>query len=137
MNECIILNKTMITPVNLLLAKLLEERNYDKPTNHLYVDDKLINTDCRFCNWNLEYDYEGLLNPISAPTIIEVIMWIYNIHGYWIEVYIDDDGSFGYLISKITKEGRIDYPKKRNFDSVEKAYEIAVEYTLKNLINTK
>lgn len=76
-------------------------------------------------------------STLDYPTIAEVVMWLYEKYKFWIEVFIDDDGSFGYLISKILEKGRMDYSIKRNFDSIEKAYVTGIEYTLKNLINTK
>lgn len=78
--------------------------------------------------WN-----EGDLTYVDI-TIAEVVMWLYEKHGIWVEVYMDDDGTFGYLISKITKEGRVDSLLKRRFNSPTEAYEAAIEYTLNNLI---
>ena len=47
---------------------------------------------------------------------------------------MDDDGTFGYLISRKTFEGRIDSPIKRHFNTPGEATDAALLYTLKNLI---
>lgn len=57
----------------------------------------------------------------SAPTYSQARNWIFKKYGYFSEVFMDDDGTFGYLISKIIEEGRLDKPLKRQFKKQEKA----------------
>jgi len=87
--------------------------------------------------------YEGTVEELDSmdkdnqhlhSEIMQVIMWLYEKHVIWIECYIDDNKTFGYLITKITKEGRIDSPLNREYNAPTEVFEAAIEYTLKNLI---
>lgn len=69
----------------------------------------------------------------SAPTQPLLAKWLYETRGYFIEVFMDDDKTFGFLISLITSEGRIDQPIKRGFDNPQKALEEGLKKTLKLL----
>lgn len=80
---------------------------------------------------------------IKAPTITDVIMWLYEKHGIWICVYTmdkwlpngnDREQLFDYGIKQM-KRGLIDISKKpEEFNSPKEAYEAAIEYVLNNLI---
>lgn len=121
----------MNTPVSFEIAKLLKEKGFNEP--------------CRFVhdNWNniedwydigREYHRNSEKNAsvyYSAPTIAEVVMWMYERHGIWIEVYMDDDSTFGYMISKITDDGRLDYPLGRGFSTPIEGYEAGIDWYLK------
>lgn len=144
----------MKDPVSFELVKLLKEKKVDIHTYKKYAilksdrevydhrsgEDYVTNKKGDVVFGNLEtilykfYNYDSY----NAPTIAEVVMWLYEKYGIWIEVYIDvyiDDAStFGYLISRVTNEGRIDSPLKRGFKSIVKSYEAAIKYVLENLI---
>lgn len=98
----------MTTPVSFELAKLLIQKEYD-----------------------LHPDFKD-----SYPTITEVVMWLYEKHGIWIgvqpnEPYVDDDWCF--TIFKDLKNNN----SLEGYNSPTEAYEVAIEYTLKNLINER
>lgn len=121
----------MNTPVSFELAKLLKEKGFTSVftafSNKYYNslgEYKIVSYDAKIEN-----------NEYEAPTIVEVVMWLYEKYGIWVECYIDDNGTFGYLVSMITKEGRIDFPLKREFKSPTEAYEAAIKYTLQNLLS--
>lgn len=63
-----------------------------------------------------------------------VVEWLRVNHGIWVEVYMDDNSTFGYLISKITPEGRRDCPLKRQFVTPQEAYSAAITYCLEKII---
>ena len=73
--------------------------------------------------WN-----EGDLTYIDI-TITEVIMWLYEKHGIWISVLQHTKNSegkyFEAFVNSMTFSG---------YNSPTEAYEVAIEYTLKNLI---
>lgn len=120
----------MNTAVNFELAKLLKEKGFDNIdcNGYYHVCDRYTRgyAHC-YSHSNTQED-----DAILAPTIAEVVMWLYEKYGIWIEVYMDDDATFGYLISEITNEGRADTPIKRGFNSPTEAYEKGIEYTLQN-----
>ena len=121
----------MITSVSFYIARLLKEKGFDNELSYYYDENGELLFDIDFPS----LQPTKLDAYFSAPTIAEVVMWLYEKHGIWVEVYIDDDSSFGYLVSKITKEGRVDSPLKRLFNTPTEAYEAAIEYCLVNLTN--
>ena len=127
----------MNTPVSFEIAKLLKEKGFDVPCREgwiNYLSSFIGEVKIPDKESNFVLDKLGNSHLIERPTIAEVIMWLYEKHGIWIEVYIDDDSSFGYLISKITKKERVDSPLKRQFNTPKQAYEAGINYVLKNLI---
>jgi len=119
----------MNTPLSLEIAKLLKEKGFDEP--------------CRFVhdNWNniedwydidREYHKNSEKNAsvyYSAPTIAEVVMWLYEKHGIW--VYTSKPSEEGWVIHW---QGLDNYPPLQYYNSPTEAYEAAITYTLNNLI---
>lgn len=131
----------MTSPVNFEIAKLLKEKGVD-------IRAKLA--------YQLSYpnmkpkQYVGYHNNIltkhrflSAPTIAEAIMWLYEKHGIWITVYTmdkwlpngnDREQLFDYGIKQM-KLGLIDIPKKpEEFNSPTNAYSEAIKHCLLNIL---
>ena len=123
----------MNIPVTYPLALLLCENLYDIPTDSLYVNNTLIDTNGRKCNWNREEDYEGFPMPISAPTIADVVMWLREKHSIWIEVIVESPNYFGYSVCNIKNNTSQDSDYV-SYNSPTEAYEAAILYTLTNLI---
>lgn len=167
----------MNKPVSFELAKLLKEKGCDIPcrtTVSLQEEGKVYNDHANeVIDWN---NFIPTTNPalekcfISAPTIADVVMWLYEKHGIWIELTMGKDHTgvwFDWdIFSTITPrkddllgEEDVEYkdnPNEKwlNYDttyssmiderfttmdkescsSPTKAYEAAIEYTLKNLI---
>ena len=142
----------MNTPVSFPIAKLLKEKGFDELCK-LCVEDG----DERPLPFNCGNTiHRNSLHPYySAPTIAEVVMWLYEKHGTWIAVNRvvigSDEWDYGYIISYLPKE--YEFEKRRSKHLVEiqsfkegvgsyhgawytptEAYEAAIEYTLKNLI---
>jgi len=145
----------MTEPVSFKIAKLLKEKGFDIPIQHTianenYVYDiytknftKNISTNA-IANWNDE-KYEGIL---SAPTIAEVVMWLYEKHGIWINP-IPRLSSWIFTIQEVRTGNNeslidIDFYESNTYlkfkgvptimNSPTEAYEAAIEYTLNNLI---
>ena len=125
----------MTTPVNFNTAKLLEKKDIIIETSTVYSEhDKTRVYD--------ESDIrEGLI--IKAPTIAEVVTWIYEKHGIWLFpewqfsrkmwLYtIQDIASYDNTI-KIQEQNYKDVGEVE-FNSPTKAYEAAIEYYLTELI---
>lgn len=124
--------------VRFSLAQLLKEKEYHENCWQCYrtieaTEDRLswwkigeLNKpmNCTFSDKNDAY--YGLC---SAPTIREVVMWLYEKHGIWISVLqhsIKGEGTyFESVIGAMTYSG---------YNSPTEAYEKAIEYTLKKLI---
>ena len=123
--------------VNFEIAKLLQEKGFDEPCSHAYKEVEspvlYIHRDKKYNNsfkkeWqdsvrkNSHMD-NAVIKRYSAPTIADVIMWLYEKHGIWIGVgNIDDSTVFRHCFSNI------------DFNSPTEAYEAAITYTLTKLI---
>lgn len=91
----------MNTLVSFEIAKLLKEKGFDlitrkswrisiDPEKHNYTKP-VTDEDTYFHNVKESY---------SAPTIAEVIMWLYKKHKIWIELKMYLNGSFYYEVKK-------------------------------------
>lgn len=138
--------------VDFSTANLLKEKGFDIPTRQRYfIAEKIdsakfpnLQVDCALHNWN-EYD-DSSTSYYSAPTIAEVIMWLYEKHRVWIDVSLTDNSRHMYFDYTIITSNDRDYNDEDCFDSAKRIYDkdkhsspteaylTAIEYTLKNLI---
>jgi len=117
----------MNTPISFELAKLLKEKRYNKYCRWSYWEGWLTphtpgyaledGTTSQENYWDFERYY--------APTIADVVMWLYEKHGIWIEVYYNNSRKKFY-----TFWNREEY----TFNSPTEAYSAVIKYTLKHLI---
>lgn len=147
----------MTEPVNVEIAKLLKEKGYNEPCVMLYTMG-LEESNLKQLQYHLDYSYmhgeRGVFIPIvdnyfaqklknedhpavpSAPTIAEVVMWLYEKHRIWIYV-IYEKGLFHYNIQDTTYKDLLEEDCRvfnmSNYNSPTEAYEAAIEYTLNNL----
>lgn len=84
---------------------------------------------CFGCNKN-----QGFFETFSAPTIAEVVMWLYEKHGIWITVCVIGADGFGYWLHNKNRKRLNPEDQGGYWYSPTEAYEAAIEYTLKNLI---
>lgn len=128
------------------IAKLLKEKGFDVETDMVY-DDK----EAHYCDemYKVNYNAEPYSNLVySAPTIVEVVMWLYEKHEIWINVKADNNKTFRYELHKwswnkneqvlekmfvILGSGFFDV-ESNEFKSPLEAYEAAILYCLNNLI---
>ena len=104
---------TLVATGNSAEKGMLSNTKQTRWHNHL---DPMV----RKSPWN---ESEELL--CSAPTIAEVVMWLYEKHGDWISVVkFEKYSSCTFRHNCLFKE----------YNSPTEAYEAAIEYTLKNLI---
>jgi hypothetical protein len=109
----------MNTPVKFEIAKLLKEKGFDELLNYYYDSFGDIGSSKVKVNWN---ESEELLR--SAPTIAEVVIWLYENHGIWIGLTHQHNKFFWSFGSYQTKE----------FNTPTEAYDAAILFALKNLI---
>jgi hypothetical protein len=97
----------MTTPVKFELAKLLKKKGFEQnPMKHIN-----------------QATMEGTL---VFPTIVEVIMWLYEKHGIWIEVNTDVNGKFYWLLKELKAS-------QNNYNSPTEAYEAGIYYVLSKI----
>jgi hypothetical protein len=109
-------------PVDFPTAKLLKEKEFDSKTHMGYV---------YFQNTR---QYELISHRESkdypAPTIAEVVCWIYTKYNIWIQISILKDNEWHYSIRRKENNWEIEFPTKEKFSSIEKAYEKGIEIVL-------
>lgn len=131
----------MNTPINFEIAKLLKEKGFDRETLESY---EYRGVEHQQPSYKGRLTKNKLLCDILAPTIAEVVMWLYEKHGIWIYIGCrqlegqEEKTTFipnGRFVPARTKNGfEIDPILYKSFSDPISAYQFAIEYTLKNLI---
>lgn len=121
----------MTTPVSFSIAKLLKEKGFDvedRKRYQMYGSQSIPQLE-RYSEvrWNLYKDY------YLAPTIADVIMWLYEKHGIWISVQRDWDigQCLGFEAIIDDNSGIINTP---TFNTPTEAYEAAIKFCLTKLV---
>lgn len=130
----------MNTPVSFELAQLLKENGFCSKVRSMYCVERLhidMNTKGNFndVNWVRTWRSSPDDDTLSAPTIAEVVMWLFEKHGVWISVKKDwdDEVCFGFESMIDNNEGFVDCG---TFNSPIEAYEAAISYWCKSKNNT-
>ena len=125
----------MTTLLNAELSRLCADKGYKRPKGYsqpYYNHLGILNGDVtELVKAQINEEDTTPFQTIAAPTIVEVVMWLYEKHGIWISVDFNLETSWFYDIVVLSGEGGniLD-----NFDSPTEAYEAAIDYTLNNLI---
>ena len=136
----------MNTPVNFELAKLLKEKGFNDQTLHFYTKPKskmfgidehnryynIVNTPKKLYTCG-EHSVADIKNVYSAPTIADVVMWLYEKHGVWIETPFWDS-KFRIKIINTIEEKLLRGIDFEGYNSPTEAYEAAIKYCLTELI---
>ena len=157
----------MNTHIDFKIAKLLKEKGFDEKCSHYYIDDfQNFKSDgiLHKCGLPDNNKNENILQFVkrknqphlcNAPTISQVVMWLYEKHGIWISVdrviIGSDEWEYCYSISYLPKE--FENAKRRSthlmtkesfketpgsyvgaWDTPTEAYSEAIEYCLTKLI---
>lgn len=137
----------MNTQISFKLAKLLKEKGYSGKCEYFYKKGKYdkefyqttgIEYDSdKNCIWDwnskeIPYPNDNTAIYYSAPTIAEVVMWLYEKRGVWIEVSLPlyADFKFTIVVLHSTAGKLLEKVSDDDFDSPTEAYEAAVEYVL-------
>ena len=138
----------MNTPVKFELAKLLKEKGFNDQTLHFYTKPKskmfgidehnryynIVNTPKKLYTCG-EHSVADIKNVYSAPTIAEVVMWLYEKYGIWTVVNVNIVGSWYFEHFDLKEKRNAQFePTDTHYDSPTEAYEAAIEYTLNNLL---
>lgn len=138
----------MNKPVSLELAQLLKKENFSVLTGNCYFNNEF------FTNQNLislsypelkgeNYKEKVIDKLVFAPTIADVVMWIWNTYKVWIVVWSDtnldlpdwrDKAKWFYVLNcdLLAAYESGTSVLKYTFDTIEEAYEAGIEYVLKN-----
>jgi hypothetical protein len=130
----------MNKPINFELAKLLKEKGFDTKVNCAYVDTtpfSEIKND--LTEYVAKQNHNQKEHRYSAPTIAEVVMWLYDKHELWTNVmYMGFELKYSWSVDIITTSGSNwdSYGEEDDifYNSPTEAYLAAIEYSLNNLI---
>jgi hypothetical protein len=122
----------MNTPVAFNLAKLIKEKKFDRISQELWYFN---GSNCiKLLNRNSENF------GFSAPTIAEVVMWLYEKHNMWVLVLPTITGHFTYKVVdvRLDPQNPIERPPYKgvsanDFNSPTEAYEAAIQCLLENI----
>lgn len=133
--------------INFETAKLAKEKGFNIPIAHHYkitrscqspklkcpyeLKEKGLNKQEQhhIVDWNHAFADDELW--YSAPTQALLQMWLWNEYNTWIEIFVDDDQTFGYLTTYFNDEERHENPIKRGFKSPEECLEKSLYEALK------
>jgi hypothetical protein len=94
----------------------LKQLGFDEPCLGFYErNQELIIQEC------LITDFHGDSLQCVAPTYSQAFRWFREKYGHHFQPFVDDNQTFGYLITYFTDEARIDKPIKRGFKTPEEA----------------
>ena len=135
----------MNKPISYPLAKLLKEKGFLEDCENEYDSSGKLRFDHTGSSYWVNKRCNDSLNIFSAPTIADVIMWLYEKYGIWISAHQEKcvaslgwDFNFVFIDEheKSVKEQEVLYKSfgERTFNSPTEAYEAAIEYTLSKLI---
>jgi hypothetical protein len=120
--------------LNFEQAKKIRDKGFDIPTFAAYGENDKFDKKKNSLTFNYKIAYKnselGVL--CSAPEQHTVIDWLFENYEIWIECFVDDNKTFGYLITRFSDEGRHDYPVKRNFSNQQEAYSNAFDFIFDN-----
>ena len=137
----------MNTPVKFEIAKLLKEKGFEEISSNFYTNPR-----CKMFGIDEHGRYYPIKNKAKslwisgnaatldskhvyyAPTISEVVMWLYEKHGIWITVCVIGADGFGYWLHNKNRKRLNTEDQGGYWYSPTEAYEAAIEYTLNNLI---
>ena len=130
----------MTTLLNAELSRLCADKGYKRPKGYsqpYYNHLGILNGDVtELVKAQINEKDTTPFQTISAPTIVEVVMWLYEKHGIWIipsyELNIENHKKEWFWIA--IKDGEEIAYQYRDFNSPTEAYEAAIDYTLNNLI---
>ena len=63
---------------------------------------------------------------IGLPTSSQVLKWFREKYDYHCEIFVDDNKTFGFLISYFVEDGRADKPIQRGYNSYEEAEDACI-----------
>ena len=118
------------------IAKLLNDNGYNEDTYFRIYPDGSLATSGYLCDWN-----EKSIGAYSAPTFSDVVDWILEKYGIFIEIdYVRISYNFGkkfkYFVIDINEDsfgGDVLFRSDDAFETRNKAMEVAINKTLSKL----
>jgi hypothetical protein len=107
------------------LASRMKQLGFDEPCFALYLDNdkKTITSSREGADTNswLKEHYKAYGDSVTAPLFQQAFRWFREKQGYHIDLFVDDDKTFGFCITYFTYTARVDNPIQRGFNTYEEA----------------
>jgi hypothetical protein len=100
---------------------VLKGLGFDEPCFGYYHEDMSISYTGVFGQNTNSFWLSSPNKIFTAPLYSQAFRWFREKYGYHFQPFVDDNQTFGYLITYFTDEGRIDKPIKRGFKTPEEA----------------
>ena len=78
-----------------------------------------------------ELGFDELCLPV--PLYQQVFGWFREKHDLYVDLFVDDDKTFGFMISYFTGESRVDKPIKRGFSTYKEAELASIDMLLETV----
>jgi len=140
----------MNTHVKFEIAKLLKEKGFDNTTLRFYTkpNTKMFGIDEHGRYYPMKNKAKSLWtmgnaaalkieNVYQAPTIAEVVMWLYEKHGVWVDVSLNQFSKptdLQWMYSIVFTQRCTYSHSPKSYNSPTEAYEAAILHVLNNLI---
>ena len=112
-------------------AKLLREKRFKEPTlAYAYGQDMVA----YYSQPRITDDYNVEVGRYPLPTLQMACKWLREVHNLFIEMHIQNNGSYIGYIYNTNGFGLIGWDKRRVSSSYEQACEAAIKFCLENLI---
>ena len=108
-------------------ALALKELGFDEKSLAYWFNETPLNPEGQcLVYYRKPYDNVGITNGIIreygwAPLYQQAFKWFREKHGVYTEIFVDDDKTFGFMITHFTSEGRVDSPVKYGHITYEEA----------------
>lgn len=122
--------------VSFEVAKLLKEKGFDEPCNHVHYEYKVYHyTKSGGVRNSHKKEQQWIC---TAPDVMQVILWIFKKYGIWIEVHYDAWNTKKFRREAVGGKDVYEQPyhaeSEVEFTSPEEAYHEAIKHTLNFLI---
>ena len=76
---------------------------------------------------SLSYLHHNHFGQVNAPTYQQAFRWFREKHNLYVDIFVDDNKTFGFMITHFTSEGRVDSPVKYNHITYEESEQACLD----------
>ena len=76
---------------------------------------------------SLSYLHHNHFGQVNAPTFSQTFRWFREKHNLNVDIFVDDNKTFGFMITHFTSEGRVDSPVKYNHITYEESEQACLD----------
>ena len=92
---------------------------YERCFTRYYESGKLADS--------LSYLHHNHFGQVNAPTYQQAFRWFREKHNLYVDIFVDDNKTFGFMITHFTSEGRVDSPVKYNHITYEESEQACLD----------